>query len=247
MISRSPSAKRDLILLMLTGFFLTALVLGNVVGTTKFVTVFSFQIPAWLDWLPALVRNGNMYSMIVPVGILAYPFTFLATDLISEIFGRNNAQRVVWVGLAMNGFMLMVMSAGALLPDASGVSGGTALYDGVYRFMIGNTVASMIAYFVAQTVDVQLFHFWKRLTHGKHLWLRNNGSTMVSQIVDSITILSILYFTGSLGAEIDTFGELGVLILNSYLFKFLFALLDTPFFYFGVWLLKDYQEDPETY
>lgn len=239
--------KRDLLFLVLSGFFLTALVLGNVVGTTKFVTIFSFTIPGWLDWIPQLIRSGNIYTMSVPVGILAYPFTFLATDLISEIYGAKKAQMVVWVGFGMNAFMLLLMIAGFWLPDSSGVSGGTALYDGVFRFMIGNTVASMIAYLIAQSVDVKLFHFWKKFTHGKHLWLRNNGSTMVSQLVDSTAILSILFYTGSLGASVVTLADLSVLIINSYLFKFIFALCDTPFFYAGVHFFKDFIEDPEKY
>jgi uncharacterized integral membrane protein (TIGR00697 family) len=247
MPENAHSHHRDRIFLLLAGFFISALVLGNIIGTTKFVTVLSFDIPSWLQWIPEFIRNGARYEMNVPVGILAYPFTFLATDLISEIFGRKKAQLAVWIGFWMNGFMLFVMTAGAMLPDAAGVSGGTPLFDGVYKFMIANTVASMIAYLTAQTIDVELFHFWKKLTHGKHLWLRNNGSTMVSQLVDSITILSILFFTSSLGPDITTYSQLGVLILNSYVFKFIFALLDTPFFYLGTHLLRAYKEDPETY
>ena len=183
--------------------------------------------------------------MIVPVGVIAYPFTFLATDLISELFGRKKAQMVVWIGFFMNMFMLLLMSINHWLPDASGVSGGTSLFEGVYEFMIKNTIASMIAYLTAQTVDVRLFHFWKRLTNGKHLWLRNNASTMVSQLVDSSAILSILYFTGGLGSEVTTLGALSILIVNSYLFKFFFAAFDTPLMYLGVRVFRKYHEDPD--
>jgi uncharacterized integral membrane protein (TIGR00697 family) len=102
----------------------------------------------------------------------------------------------------------------------------------------------MIAYLTAQSVDVRLFHFWKRLTNGKHLWLRNNASTMVSQLVDSTAILSILYIAGNLGSNINSLLDLGILILNSYLFKFFFAIFDTPLCYLGVYLLQDYDEDP---
>jgi len=105
----------------------------------------------------------------------------------------------------------------------------------------------MIAYLVAQTVDVRLFHFWKKLTKGKHLWLRNNASTTVSQLVDSTAILSILYMAGNLGNDVTTVGALVILIINSYLFKFFFALFDTPLFYLGVRLFKDFDEDPSEY
>jgi len=230
--------------LTLSGVFLTSLVLGNVIGTTKFVTIFSLDLPSWLQALtPELVRNGSNYTMSVPAGVVAYPFTFLATDLISELFGRKRAQMLVWVGFGMNVFMLLVMSINHWLPNSSGVSGGLDLFEGVYQFMVGNTIASMIAYLIAQSVDVRLYHFWKRLTKGKHLWLRNNASTTVSQLVDSTAIITILYLAGNLGDAIDNVGAVIILILNSYLFKFFFALFDTPLMYLGVRLLKNYDED----
>jgi uncharacterized integral membrane protein (TIGR00697 family) len=176
---------------------------------------------------------------------MAYPFTFLATDLISELFGRKKAQLVVWVGFAMNIFMLFLMTVNHWLPNAAGVSGGLDLFDGVYQFMVGNVIASMLAYLIAQSVDVRLFHFWKKKTKGKHLWLRNNASTTVSQLVDSTAILTILYLAGNLGENINTVGALIILIINSYLFKFAFALIDTPLMYLGVKLFKPFEEDPE--
>lgn len=237
--------KRDTLFLTLTGVFLTSLVLGNVIGTTKFVTIFSMELPDWLKSItPSLVRDENIYTMSVPVGVIAYPFTFLATDLISELFGRKKAQMVVWVGFGMNGFMLLLMSINHWLPNTAGVSGGLNLFEGVYEFMIGNTIASMIAYLTAQSIDVRLFHFWKRLTEGRYLWLRNNASTTVSQLVDSTAILSILYMAGNLGDNVNSISALVVLIVNSYLFKFFFALFDTPLFYLGVKLFKAYEEDP---
>lgn len=236
--------RRDALFLTLSGVFLTSLVLGNVIGTTKFVTIFSLDLPSWLQALtPELVRNGSIYTMSVPAGVVAYPFTFLATDLISELFGRKRAQMLVWVGFGMNVFMLLLMSINHWLPNSSGVSGGLDLFEGVYQFMVGNTIASMIAYLIAQSVDVRLFHFWKRLTKGKHLWLRNNASTTVSQLVDSTAIITILYLAGNLGDAIDNVGAVIILILNSYLFKFFFALFDTPLMYLGVRLLKNYDED----
>lgn len=240
--------KRDLLLLTLTGVFLTSLVLGNVIGTTKFITLFSMDLPAWLrDITPSLVRDGNIYVMSIPVGLIAYPFTFLVTDMISELYGRKKAQSVVWLGFFMNLYMLLLMTAANWFPNTYGVSGGLELFDGVYEFLIANTVSSMIAYLIAQSVDVRLYHFWKRITKGKYLWIRNNASTMVSQLVDSTAILTILYVSGNLGENVSTAGALGILIINSYLFKFFFALFDTPLIYLGVWLFKEYDEDPEGY
>lgn len=239
------SYKRDLLFLGLSAVFLTALIMGNIIGTTKFITLFTLSLPDWfLPVVPELVRNGSQYSMIIPVGLLAFPVTFLVTDLISELFGQKKAQLVVWIGFFMNVFMIIMMTINYYMPNAFGVSGGIELFDGVYGFMIGNTIASMIAYLTAQTIDVKLFHFWKNYTQGKHLWLRNNASTMVSQMVDTVAILFILYYAGNLGENINTLGALFILIINSYLFKFFAALFDTPLFYLGVKRLKHYNEDP---
>lgn len=209
--------RREVFYTLLAGIFLTSLTLGNIVGVTKFVDLGLF---------------------IIPAGLLAYPVTFLATDLISELYGRRRAQSLVWVGFAMNVFMLSLMWLGHTLPDAAGVSGAATTFDTVYSYMKPNVVASMIAYLVAQSVDVQAFHFWKKLTGGKHLWLRNNASTVFSQLIDTGLILSILYASAGLGPDVDSLGKLLPLMLSSYAFKFAFALFDTPFFYAGVYLLK---------
>ena len=180
----------------------------------------------------------NVFGLTVPAGVLAYPFTFLATDLICELYGKARAQTLVWVGFSMNFFMLGLMTIGYYSPDASGVSAGASTFESVYKFMVGNVVASMFAYLVAQSIDVQLFHFWKRLTKGKHLWLRNNLSTAGSQLVDTTAILIILYYANNLGDNVNSLADLIPLIYYSYLFKFFFALFDTPLFYLGVSYLK---------
>jgi len=216
---------KDRLFLFLSGIFLTSLVVGNIIGTTKFV---------------------DIYGLIVPAGVLAYPFTFLATDLICELYGKKKAQTLVWTGFFMNVFLLLLMSLGHFLPDASGISGASSTFERVFQFMVGNVIASMIAYLIAQTVDVHLFHFWKNLTKGKHLWLRNNASTTLSQLIDTISILTILYLADNLGPDVKTVSNLIQLIFASYLFKFFFALIDTPLFYLGVYLLKNkVHEDPE--
>ena len=209
---------KEKLFLFLSGIFLTSLVLANIIGTTKFVYVFGLTVPA---------------------GVLAYPFTFLATDLICELYGKKRAQSLVWVGFTMNFFMLGLMMLGNYLKDASGISGATSTFENVYEFMIGNVIASMIAYLIAQSVDVRLFHFWKSLTKGKHLWLRNNLSTVVSQLVDTTAIMTVLYYANNLGSTIQSISDLVGLIFASYIFKVLVALFDTPLFYLGVWALKD--------
>jgi queuosine precursor transporter len=245
---RNTPFNRDVLFLVFSSVFITALVMGNLIGTTKFIHLFSIRIPdLFLPLVPNLIRDGNLYSMIVPAGLIAFPATFLATDLVSELFGRAKAQLLVWVGFGTNCFMLLIMTINFYLPNAYGISGGLTLFDGVYNYMVGNTIASMIAYLTAQTIDVRLFHFWKEKTKGRHLWLRNNASTMVSQLVDSTAIMSILYFSGNLGDSVIGISSLVILIINAYAFKFFAALIDTPIIYIVVGWLKNFDEDPVKY
>tara|TARA_Y100000817_G_scaffold260181_1_gene214300 strand:- start:2569 stop:3429 length:861 start_codon:yes stop_codon:yes gene_type:complete len=108
--------------------------------------------------------------------------------------------------------------------------------DQTYNLVFQNAwrviAASMIAYLFAQFIDVRIFHFWKRLTKGKHLWLRNNGSTLLSQLVDTTLVVSIL-FVGVWSTD-QIFGA----ILDGWLFKMIMALIDTPIIYGIIYLLK---------
>ena len=106
----------------------------------------------------------------------------------------------------------------------------------------------MVAYLVAQFTDVHMFHFWKRLTKGKHLWLRNNGSTLISQLVDSTCVILIThYFAGALPIEENQsiIPQLLTFIVSGYMFKLMVALLDTAPLYVAVHYLSEYlQIDP---
>jgi len=93
--------------------------------------------------------------------------------------------------------------------------------------------ASMTAYLLAQFIDVRLFHFWKRVTKGKYLWVRNNFSTITSQFVDTASVLLLLCSFGAI--EWSMFGQL---LLNGFLFKVIVALFDTPLFYLSTWLFR---------
>ena len=128
----------------------------------------------------------------------------------------------------------------------------TDAYDFAFyriRFLtMGAVVGSMIAYMAAQLCDVYLFHFWKRLTSGKHLWLRNNGSTVVSQFVDTFAVITITHFYAK-GLPIDAaspiWPQLWVFIASGYVFKLTIAIADTIPFYIGVHYLSRFlQIDP---
>ncbi len=232
--------RRERVFLVLAGFFLCAMTLLNVIGITRFVQLGPMQLA---------------------VGVLAYPLTFLCTDLISELYGRARANFMVTVGLILNGFILAVMwlanalpavapsaqppwqslalASDVALPSGATVSGSVELFYLIYANTTGAVFASMLAYVLAQYVDVFLFHWIKRKTNGKHLWLRNNGSTMVSQLVDSAAVISVTFGAAFLAGDM-AIGVIFGLMLSNYLFKLVSALIDTPIIYILVAKLKPY-------
>jgi len=210
--------------LILAGIFIASLVSANLIFQ-KFFT-----------WSPF-----GWYTFELSVGILPYPVTFLCTDLISELYGKKKADQIVISGFVASIFVLgVVLLADAMTQTSwSPVSGET--FHEVFGLYGSAVFASMIAYLTAQFIDIRVFHFWKRLTKGKHLWLRNNGSTIVSQLVDTSAVLLLLCSTGAI--EWSRFSSL---LMNGFLFKVLVALADTPLFYLGVWALKGkIHDDPD--
>ncbi len=245
--STDPSAldphireRRERVFIVLAGFFLGSLAMLNIIGITRFV---------------------HIGPLALAVGVLPYPLTFLCTDFISELYGRRRANFVVWVGLLLNVFVLFVMWLGHVLPGSDSevappwqtltfaepvslpgraepmVEGD--LFEMIYLCTRGAVFASMVAYFAAQFCDVYLFHFWKRLTKGRHLWLRNNGSTLVSQLIDATAVIFITFW-GAFRAGDRTLAEMLGLVLDNYGFKCCVALIDTVPFYIGVHYLSRY-------
>jgi uncharacterized integral membrane protein (TIGR00697 family) len=237
-------ARRERVFLVLAGLFLGSMTMLNILGVSRFIdlsfTLFGLRIPVALA-----------------VGVLPYPLTFLCTDFIGELYGRHRATFVVWVGLLLNVWVVSFMWLGGTLPPPVAVDAATGLppsdaYDFAFfrirMLTMGAVAASMVAYLSAQMCDVFLFHFWKRLTRGRHLWLRNNGSTLVSQFVDTFAVITITHFYAK-GLPIDAaqalWPQLWVFIGSSYVFKLIVALLDTIPFYAGVHYLARYLDiDP---
>ena len=211
------------------------LVLTNIIGVKLFLA------------FPELLPNGLFGEPVtLTTGILTYPITFLFTDIVCEVFGRKRANLMVYTGFAMSLFSLILVQVALVVPGSTVWPAGNPNYetveamqtafDSVFTLPGILIFASMSAYLVAQLMDVRLFHFWKRVTHGRHLWLRNNGSTMVSQLVDTVIVNSIFLGFG-LGLPWDIVGKI---IVAVYLFKIGMAALDTPLIYLGVALLRSY-------
>ena len=208
--------------LILAGIFIASLVSCNLI----FQKFFQIEI-----WLPII---GN-YTFEQSVGLLPYPITFLVTDIISEIYGKKKADQVVVSGLIASIFMLIVVTAADYVSATSWSVIDDITFNKVFGLSGAAVFASMMAYLIAQMIDVRVFHFWKRLTKGKHLWLRNNASTIFSQCVDTFSVLFLLcYFA------VIPWDKLGILFINGFLFKVFFAAFDTPLFYLCVYYLRKF-------
>ena len=164
---------------------------------------------------------------------MPYPITFLVTDLISELYGQKKANRVVISGFIASIFVLFFLWLGGQFNAIPDSIVNDNIYNAVFRNAWRIIAASMVAYLIAQFIDVRIFHFWKKLTNGKHLWLRNNGSTIASQLVDTSLVICIL-FIGVWDA-----GQIFNGIIDGWLFKMLMAFIDTPIIYGIIFLLKD--------
>jgi len=182
------------------------------------------------------VKLFTLAGVTLPVSILWYPLTFLVTDIVSEVYGPRRARYLVLIGFAMSVVLLGFSLIGIALPAASFyelAADYRNIFGPIWRLLFG----SMAAYLLAQMIDVQLFHFWKRLTNGKHLWLRNNGSTMISQLVDS-AVVNVIFLYKNPAVFSGTGRDLLGIILSVYLVKVLIAAADTPLCYLGVRLVE---------
>lgn len=214
------SVKAERLYLILGAIFIASLVAGNLI----FQKFFSWDF-------------FGIYTFEISVGILPYPVTFLITDIISEIYGKRRANQVVISGLFATLFVLGVV----YLADVVSATSWSPIDDKTFHRVFGFTAiavgASMTAYLLAQFVDIRIYHFWKQKTQGKHLWLRNNASTMFSQLVDTLSVLVLLC-----SFDVIKWERFPELLLSGFLFKVLVAAIDTPFLYLAVyWIKKHFQ------
>ena len=176
----------------------------------------------------------GLYTFEISVGILPYPITFLITDIISEVYGKRKANQIVTIGIFASFFSMLIVFVSGIVPATNWSPVSDTLFNKVFGATAIAVLASMLAYLFAQYIDIQLFHFGKRLTKGKHLWLRNNFSTFLSQFVDTFTVLILLCSFGKI--EWKLFSSL---LLSGFLFKVLIAALDTPLLYLAVYAFRN--------
>jgi uncharacterized integral membrane protein (TIGR00697 family) len=207
--------------LILGLLFVTSLIVSNLIFK-KFFYYYPF--------------NSSLFGVKlfeISVGILPYPITFLITDLISEIYGKKKANEVVFGGIIASFFAMGIIYISNVVPATS----WSPVSDEIFSTVFGSTsiavISSMLAYLFAQFVDIQIYHFWKNITKGKHLWLRNNFSTFLSQFIDTATVLILLCSFGEIQWRLFS-----GLLMAGFLFKVIIAALDTPILYIFVFFIR---------
>ena len=220
-MSESKKILASKIYLYLAALFITSLVVSNLI----------FQ--KFFYWYPFDMTIGGIKLFELSVGILPYPITFLVTDLISEIYGQKKATQVVIAGIFASFFSLSIVLISNYVPalDASPINDET--FSQVFSLSGLAVLASMLAYLFAQFIDIKIYHFWKRLTKGRMLWLRNNFSTFSSQFIDTTTVITLLCVF-----EVLSWDSFIGLVVSGVVFKILIAFLDTPLLYLFVHLFR---------
>ena len=202
--------------LILASMFIAALVVSNLI----FQKFFSWNPFGW-------------FNFELSVGILPYPITFLITDIISEIYGKKKANQVVVAGIFASFFSMVIILLANYTSAIPGSPVNNELFTKVFGLSPIAVLASMLAYLFAQFIDIRIYHFWKRKTAGKHLWLRNNFSTFSSQFIDTFTVIFLLC-----SFEVLPWSLFGTLLLSGFLFKIVIAFFDTPILYLVVFLFR---------
>lgn len=193
-------------LLILNTVFVTALLIANVAAS----------------------KVVSFWGLTVPAAIVAYPLTFLVTDIIGEIWGKDEANRTVKIGVLCQLISLALISIAVALPVASFADNQEA-FESVLGQSARVVIASLVAYLCSQSWDVWFFHKIRDAYIRKHgstkggKWIWNNASTMTSQIIDTAIFITIGFW--------GVVPDLPAMIISQYVVKWFYALLDTPFFY----------------
>ena len=198
---------------ILLGVFVAAIVLANLLGT----------------------KIADFGMFVASVGIFMYPITFLATDIVAEVFGRKKVMTFVAAGLIANIMLFLMVAVALRLPPAARYPSNEAFLE-VFNPSLRIIGASIVAFLIGQIHDVVAFEFWKKLTHGRFLWLRNNASTIVSQFLGSTVFMSVAF---NLSAPQYSVEFIFALIIPYWLLKVVVAIADTPVVYLGVRWLRE--------
>lgn len=230
MTQTALNSRQQLVFTLLAGLFIGTLGFVNLLGVSHFIDL-SFKI------------GSIEIPMMIPVGALPYPCTFLCINVICELFGKTRANHVVYAGLLVNIWIFLFIWLAGLLPSSIHNEFDVVFYK-IRQMSMGAITASMTAYFISQLLDIHLFQYWRKITKDHHLWFRSNASTLISQFIDTTIVISLtFFFTGVNPESAHTSHILPFVIFSSYTYKVFAAIIGTLPIYVLVLSLKRYAFD----
>lgn len=234
MDNSKPINKKTLLYLLLASFFITNALIAEFGG----VKIFSVEKLLGIDPLQLNIF-GTITDLNLSVGVLIWPIVFVFSDIINEYFGKVGVRRISFITAGMVGYSFIIVLMWTGMPPAdfwlklNGLDPAGRSFDinyaytTIFRAGLGIIIGSLTAFLVSQLVDAYVFHYFRKLTGHKYLWLRSTGSTVISQILDSFVILFIaFYFLGNWSME-----QVFRVGLVQYLYKIFIAVALTPLIY----------------
>ena len=231
--STTEQNKRNNIFFILSGIFITNAIIAEILGTK----IFEFDF----------ILNFNM-----SVGVIIWPVVFITTDIINEYFGKKGIKKISYftILLIIYVFIIIYMST-KLTPNNYWLNinsvdnhGNPFNIDYAYNIIFlqstGIIIGSIIAFLIAQILDVIVFHKLKKMTKGKFIWLRATGSTLISQFIDSFVVLFIAFYLLAPNDKVWSLSQVFSVGFDNYTFKFIIAILITPLIYFAHYLIDNY-------
>jgi uncharacterized integral membrane protein (TIGR00697 family) len=209
-----------------TAIFITALVVAEATASKLFTVI---DLPFTLT-----ILGEDFNQVIMTAGVIAFPVTFIITDLLNEYFGVPGIRFVTLVGMVMIMFEFVLIQAAMAVPTASISPVPDEAFSTVFGASGRIIIGSLVAYLVGQLADISLFHWLRKLTDGRHLWLRATGSTFGSQFLDTFIVLFIAFY-GPM-----TLQAIIAVTLFNYAYKFLVAVVITPVIYLAHWMIDRY-------
>jgi hypothetical protein len=230
--------KRNTLFLVLGSFFIANAIVAEFIG----VKIFSLESTLGLNPIH-LNFFGNEFTFNMTAGVILWPIVFVMTDIINEYFGRSGVKLFSYIAATLIAYSFVIIFGAIQLTPAdfwviketsSGSLNMQVAYENVFGQGLWIIIGSLVAFLVGQIIDVMVFHYVKKKTGEKYLWLRSTGSTLVSQFIDSFVVLLIAFY---IGAGWDLKLVLGIGIVN-YIYKLTVAILLTPLLY-GVHAIID--------
>ena len=231
-----PITRRQLVFFVLGGFFLTNALLGELTGGKLFAVP---ELDLGILRLPTVVLS---------IGVIPWPIVFITTDLINEYFGRAGVRRLTYLAVAMISYSFVVLFLATRVPAWEKSPVADAVFSRVFGQSMWIIVGSIVAFLIAQLLDVVVFQALKRRTGARLLWLRATGSTVISQLIDTLVILFIAFRLPTL-LQLEGHNMSGEDFLRiaagNYGYKLAIAILITPVIYLAHAVIDAYlAKDP---